>query len=276
MTEREIWIHDLDDPRLAPYRHLKTHNSTRDQDLFVLEGAKLFDRLLLSRYPVDTVLVSDRFVAEISPRVPAGVPLYVVAHAHVSEIVGFNFHQGVLACGRRQPPLDVEQLVKTAPAGAGSTLLVAPQVDNPENLGALVRIADVFGVLAVVTGPRSPDPLSRRVLRVSMGTALRVPVVTASDLIATLDRLRRRHGYQVVATVTSPAACALDAYAPPPSGRIALAFGCEAHGLDKTWLAFSDQVLTIPMRPDAESLNLAVAAGIVTHHATRALRPPPS
>src|SRR5262249_175489 len=62
-------------------------------------------------------------------------------------------------------------------SGQRSAVVVCPRIDNPENLGAVVRIADVFGADAVLAGGRCPDPLSRRVLRVSMGSALRGPVV---------------------------------------------------------------------------------------------------
>jgi tRNA G18 (ribose-2'-O)-methylase SpoU len=173
----------------------------------------------------------------------------------------------VLACGHRRPWPGLDELTASAATGPGSTLLVCPQLDNPENLGAILRIADVFGVLGVVAGPRCPDPLSRRVLRVSMGMALRVPVVTPADLLAELGQLRTGHGYRLAAAVVAPGATPLPCYEPPP--RLAVLLGCEAHGLDPAWLRLCDDRVTIPMRPGAESLNVAVAAGIIVHHVTR-------
>jgi tRNA G18 (ribose-2'-O)-methylase SpoU len=266
MPANRISIDDPDDPRLAVYRHLKTHNLTRRDDRFVVEGEKLLDRLLASRFPVVSVLVSERSEASVGPKVPDGVPLYVMPHARVEALVGFNLHRGVLACGARVAWPGLTALVAGAAAGPGATLIVCPQVDNPENLGAIVRTADVFGVLAVVTGPRCPDPLSRRVLRVSMGMALRVPVVTCEDLDGPLEALRRDHGYRLAATVLEPPAVALGRYAAPD--RLAVLFGCEAHGLDPRWVARCDDRITIPMRPGAESLNLAVAVAVVVHHVT--------
>jgi tRNA G18 (ribose-2'-O)-methylase SpoU len=261
-----IPIRDLDDPRLAMYRHLKATNLTRRADQFVVEGEKLFDRLVSSRFPVASVLVSERSEGAVAGRVPEGVPLFVAPHGQVEELVGFNLHRGVLACGYRRPWPRLDPLVR-AFAGPRSVLAVCPQVDNPENLGAILRLADVFGVLAVVAGPRSPDPLSRRVLRVSMGMALRVPVVTPDDLPAALVRLRSDWGFRLAATVTDPSAEPVDRFEAP--GRLAVLLGSEAHGLDPELVALCDHRLTVPMRSGAESLNVAVAVGITLHHLTR-------
>jgi tRNA G18 (ribose-2'-O)-methylase SpoU len=255
-------IGDLDDPRLAMYRRLKASNATRDRNEFVVEGEKLFDRLLLSRFPIASVLASDRLAPSIAPRVPAGAPLYVVPEPRIAELVGYNFHRGVLACGVRTPWSPLASIARDS--GPRAVLVVCPQVDNPENLGAIVRLADVFGAETVVASGRCPDPLSRRVLRVSMGTALRTPVVVEADLPGSLESLKRDHRFEAVAAVVDPSAEPLGRYA--PSGRVALVFGSEGHGLDPDWLDRCDRRVTIPMRAGAESLNLAVAAGIVLHH----------
>jgi tRNA G18 (ribose-2'-O)-methylase SpoU len=145
--------------------------------------------------------------------------------------------------------------------------VVCPRIDNPENLGAIVRVADVFGTAGVLVGARCPDPLSRRVLRVSMGSALRLPVVSPPDLADELDRLGRDFGFETVAAVAGPDAWPLDDFRSP--ARLALLLGSEAHGLEPDWLARCDRRVTIPMAPGVDSLNVAVAAGILLYHATR-------
>ena len=260
-------IADLDDPRIAIYRQLKATNRTRWSGEFVVEGEKLLDQLLASPFPLSSVLVGDRHEARVADRVPAGVPLYVVPHAALDLLVGFNFHQGVLASGRRHPSPWVDLSGLLAALGERATLIVCPRLDNPENLGALVRLGDVFGVDAVLVGARCPDPLSRRVLRVSMGTALRLPVIASEDLEHDVARLVAHDGFTSVATVVTPDAEPLDTFRRP--GRLALVFGSESVGLTPDWLARCDRRLTIPMRPGAGSLNVAVAAGIVLYHASR-------
>jgi tRNA G18 (ribose-2'-O)-methylase SpoU len=259
-------VENVSDPRLALYRDLKATNATRWLDQFVVEGEKLFERLLTSRFPVASVLTSDRYESLANGRLPEAIPHYVVPDAQISRLVGFNFHRGILACGHRLPWPEIDEVIEKA--GPRSTLALCPRIDNPENLGSLIRIADVFGLDALVVGDRCPDPLSRRVLRVSMGTVLRLPVVMADNLERVADRLRRTHGYKLIATVVDPKAIPLDDF--QRAGRMVVAFGSEGHGLDPEWVERCDQRITIPMRPGAESLNQAVAAGIILYHVTRA------
>jgi tRNA G18 (ribose-2'-O)-methylase SpoU len=256
-----VAIADLDDPRIAVYRNLKATNQTRGSGRFVVEGEKLLDRLLLqaSRWPLDSVLVDDRHEARVTAKVSEETSLYVVPHRLLDLLVGFNFHQGVLACGVRVPQPELAGLV--AGLGARATLMVCPRIDNPENLGALIRLGDVFGVDALVVGPRCPDPLSRRVLRVSMGTALRLPVVVSQELDQDAGRLDPAWGFTGVAATVAPDAEPIADFRRP--ARLALWLGSESAGLDPASIAGCDRRVTIPMRPGAESLNVAVAAGII-------------
>jgi tRNA G18 (ribose-2'-O)-methylase SpoU len=260
-----ILIDRLDDPRLAPYRQLKATNATRGRSEFVVEGAKLVERLIASRFPVASVLATDRKLAAVAQLVPEAVPLYVIPHQLADVLVGFNFHQGVLGCGLRIEPPSLDAIVPGA--GERFTLVVCPRLDNPENLGAILRLADVFGVAAVLAGPGCPDPLSRRVLRVSMGMALRVPVITTPRLPDDLRRLRDESGVELVAAVAHEQAMPFDSYRRPP--RIALVLGRESSGLEGPWDELCRRRLVVPMRSGAESLNVAVAAGIMLYHLTR-------
>ena len=163
---------DLDDPRIAVYRSLKATNQTRGLDHFVVEGDKLVRRLAASRFPVVSILATDRFDgSRLDQILSEDVPIYRVPFEQVHAIVGFPFHRGVLGCGRRIDWPECKQIVRFA--GKRCTLVICPKISNPENLGAIARIGDVFGIDAILAGPSCPDPLSRRVLRVSMGSVLR-------------------------------------------------------------------------------------------------------
>lgn len=256
-----IPLESLDDPRLISYRHLKATNETRNLPKFVVEGEKLVDQLIQSRYPMESALLSSHHADQIGPRLPEHLPAFVVEHSRITELVGYNFHQGALAVGVRLPQIDPETFFGGMPVSR--TLVVCPVVHNPENLGTIIRTADVFGVDAVLVGPTCPDPLSRRVLRVSMGTVLDLPVIVLDDLAERLEGWRSRLGLRLVATVTD-----LDAEPIKRMGRpdlLAIVMGSEAHGLPSDWVARCDHRITIPMRPGAESLNVAVAAGIVLY-----------
>ena len=259
----QIPIDNPEDPRLEIYANLKATNATRHSGLFVLEGEKLLLQLLASPlYPIHSALTTDRKAQQIAALLSPEVPLYVLPHERISELVGYNFHQGVLACGKERAwpdPLDLARYALTR--GNRLTLVACPEIQNPENLGAMVRISDVFGVDAVLAGPDCPDPLSRRVLRVSMGTVLRLPVCRVANFEESLCALRDQLNVDLVATVTNPAAEKLGQFR--RADRIVLLFGNESSGLSRDWVDRCNKQLTIPMRPEAESLNISVAAGVI-------------
>jgi tRNA G18 (ribose-2'-O)-methylase SpoU len=206
--------------------------------------------------------VTDRYEARIAPQVPTDVPLFVIPHDRINTLVGFHYHQGVLACAKRGAWPALEPFVSRL--GTRAVLVLCPELDNPENLGAIVRLSDVFGADAVLVGSRGcPDPLSRRVLRVSMGTALRVPVIAVDDLESASDRLHADWAFQRYATVTDPTAEPLPALCRPD--RLALVLGGEADGLSSSWTSRCERRVTIPMRAGAESLNVALAASILLY-----------
>ncbi len=261
---REL-VTDLDDPRIAIYRALKATNLTRGLDQFVVEGEKLVERLQASRFPLVSILATDRYVTRLQGRLPEDVPVYVVSHDRIHAVVGFPFHRGVLACGQRMAWPPAEEIV--GQGGRYCTLAVCPRLSNPENLGAIARIGDVFGIDAILAGPSCPDPLSRRVLRVSMGAALRLPVVIVDRLDQLADQLAGSFQIEFWAAVADPLADSFEQISRPD--RVALVVGEEDEGVSPDWLARCRQSITIPMRLGASSLNVSVATGILLYHLTR-------
>jgi len=261
-TER---IEDLDDPRLAVYRSLKATNRTRGLDHFIVEGEKLVERLVASRYPVRSILVTDRHLSRLGAALPEDAPVYVVPFEKVHDLVGFPFHQGALACGGRLPQPDWRAL--WAGDDGPLTLAICPKISNPENLGSIARLCDVFGVDGILAGPSCPDPFSRRVLRVSMGSALRVPILVSTDPLALSRELGEALGMSFWAAVADETAAPFESLAPPR--RLGLVLGDENEGVDADWVARCDQSITIPMRGAASSLNVSTAAAILLYHVTR-------
>jgi tRNA G18 (ribose-2'-O)-methylase SpoU len=261
-----IPLDDLDDPRLSIYRSLKATNETRRLEQFVVEGERLVERLVASRFPVVSLLVTDRYESKLGVSIDDAVPIYVVPHAVVDAIVGFPFHRGVLACGERSPWPGLEAIVGSLDRPV--FLAICPKLSNPENLGALARIGDVFGIDAILVGPECPDPFSRRVLRVSMGAVLRLPVIVVPDrLIDVAGRLARTAGIALMAAVADLDAESFEEIERP--ARLGLVLGDEHEGIDREWLDQGARAVTIPMRPGASSLNVAVAAGILIQRWTR-------
>jgi tRNA G18 (ribose-2'-O)-methylase SpoU len=135
---------------------------------------------------------------------------------------------------------------------------VLPELGDPENLGSAFRNASAFGCSAIFLGPSGPDPLCRRVLRVSMGASLSLPWTRLSGP-AELSSLAAR-GYSLVACVLDAEAADLRSW--PRPERLALVLGNEAFGLSPPWLEACDAGLTLAMEGGTDSLNVATAAAV--------------
>jgi tRNA G18 (ribose-2'-O)-methylase SpoU len=256
------YVESLSDPRLAPYARLNQSNLTRGSGLFVAEGDKVVERLIDSDFEVDSLLAEDEWAARLGSRLSPGTPIYVATRELMSELIGFRFHRGVLACGRRKPAPTLEQILP--PADQSATLLVCPAVQDPTNLGSIVRSAAALGATAILLGSECADPFSRRVLRVSMGSVLYLPIRESPDLAADIIALREQHGFEMLATVLDPRATPLAEVSRPR--RLALVLGSEGHGLDERWLQLSSGQITLPMQAGIDSLNVAIAAAVFLYH----------
>lgn len=269
-------ISDIDDPRLAIYRDLPQKNPTRRSGVFIAEGQKVVERLIASRFPVESILAEPAYAERFSSLVAADVPVYAAPRDTLEATVGFNFHRGALACGRRLPSLFMaEFLADLGQIGPGetirsrserTTLVVCPDVQDPTNLGSIIRTTAAFGCQGIILESRCADPFSRRVLRVSMGAALRLPIVESRDLCSDLRQLLEA-GFELAATVIDPTAQPLSAAS--RGERLAILFGSEGHGLSSEMQSLCTQRVTIPMHPGIDSLNVAVAAAVFLHHFMR-------
>ena len=259
-------IESIDDPRIAPYRNLR-ERTLRGEEIFLTEGRELTLRLLESPFVTESILASDDFASEFERLVGDRVPLYVGPEKLLIEVVGFNFHRGVLAIGRRREPLAFDDLLARLAAKSQVRLVICPEITKPENMGLIFRSAGAFGLDGMLVGGQSCDPFSRRCLRVSMGGALRVPFVKTPCLLADLKRLKQVCGVELVAAVVDPHAQPISNV--PWPARTGVLMGNEFTGLSSDWLAICDRRVTIPMLPSVDSLNLGVSAGIFLYEMTR-------
>lgn len=297
-----VTVDDPDDGRLAEYRDLDDPALRRRREaadaIFVVEGRVAVRQILRSGYDVRSLLVDDHQAVAVADLVDAvrarGAPVYVGRRAVVAATVGFALHRGVVAIARRPPAADPRRLVAAArctPSAGGAPPIVAvlEGVNDHENIGALFRNAAAFGVAGVLLDPSCADPLYRRSVRVSVGHVLSVPFARLSPWPAALDEVRAA-GFVVAALVPQPAASSPDRHLEPgtlqelaararnpaqPVGAagVAVLVGAEGHGLSAAGIAAADHVVSIPMAPGVDSLNVATAAAIAFYELTR-VHPP--
>ncbi len=150
-------------------------------------------------------------------------------------------------------------------APAPQLVLFLDGVQDPGNVGAIIRAAEGTGATAVITGSGTADPRGWKALRGSMGSTFRLPVASA-DSLATALAAARAAGLHLFAAVPRGGTPLADANLTRPAGIV---LGGEGAGLPAGTIAGTDEALTIAMRPPVESLNVAIAAALVLYEASR-------
>jgi tRNA G18 (ribose-2'-O)-methylase SpoU len=264
-----VAIDHPDDPRLAVYlglrdHALRQHRERPDGDLagvFIAEGDIVVERALAGGFTMVHCLIDAARTVPLPAWFPPDVPVYAAGVRVLERITGMGVHRGMLACFERRSLPGVESVI-----GPARRVVVAEGINNPTNIGVIVRSAAALGVDALVLDPSCSDPLYRRAARVAMGEVYRFPYARTGPLPEGLEPLRR-HGFVIVAL--TPAPDAIDIAEVPAAERIALVVGAEGHGLREPTLAGADLRVRIPMHAGVDSLNVGSAAAVACYALTR-------
>ena len=241
-------------------RLIESSRDRRKSGRCVLEGAHLID-VYTTRVgaPETLVIVDDRLadpaIAQLLARVPAS-RIVAIPRTVFSELATLPPDIGALA---------VVTAPRAAPSGPGRFCLILEDVQDPGNVGSMIRTAAAAGVDQVVLSPHCAFAWSQKALRAGQGAHFLTVLVENTDLDAWLATFHAAGG-TLVATVVRDAP---SLYASDLRGRLALAIGREGAGLSPALLARADQRVTIPMAVDSESLNAAAAAAVVLFEAAR-------
>ncbi len=150
-------------------------------------------------------------------------------------------------------------------ADGANLIIVAHQLQDPGNLGTIIRSAEAAGASGVAVSPHTVDPYNAKTVRASMGSILRLPVVSVEDLPAFLRKCRQK-GFQTVATVVTGEKTHFDIDLTMPTVVI---LGQEGAGLPDEVMPDIDLQIRIPMARTVESLNVATAAAVILYEAMR-------
>ena len=221
---------------------------------------------------VSLVLLADREVATRALRevVEAARQSAVTSEARprasLDELVGTTGHQGVVAIVGEYPYADLEDLLaEAARRGEPPFLVILDGVQDPQNLGALVRSAHVFGAHGVVIPQDRAAPVTSAAVKASAGATEHTRVARVVNLARTLELLRGR-GLWIVGGVA-------DGGRPPwevnLSGPLALVVGAEGKGIRPLVLRGCDHLVRIPMRGQVASLNASAAGAVLLYEAVR-------
>ena len=240
------------------------HQGSGDDDILI-DGPHLVEEAIASRLPLTIACFSDSSFADRLRILAAqvedqGVATYTVSDPVFQSMSPVQHSSGVIAIARR-PATTMDVLLERAP----QLLLLLEGVQDPGNVGAIVRAAEACGATGVIAGLGTADPFGWKALRGAMGSSFRLPIVARASLQDVLPRLRSA-GIRIFATVARGGAAPSELDFRSPA---AILLGSEGSGLPDEFERAADERLTLPMRPPVESLNVAIAAALVLYEASR-------
>ena len=233
-------ITSLKNPKVAAWKALKDRKGRRESGCFLVEGRKMVEEALASAFDVETVLVQEGM------ELPDGLtmPVYELPE-HVLTAV----------CDTKTPQQ----------SALGKHIVVLDGVQDPGNVGTIIRTADAAGLDGVLLSTQCADVFSPKVLRATMGSIFRMNLRTTDDLPGELTKLREK-GYSILSSQ-------LDGTPfyerQGVAERFALIIGNEGNGVSEQVQQTATHRVRLPMRGGAESLNAAIAAAIMMYELMR-------
>lgn len=245
-------------------RKLKIKKYRQENKQFVVEGIRSVEEAISSGAHVQYCLCSenisgDRIESLQRAAQKKGIKIYMISGDLIDEICDTETPQGIVAIVDRE-----NYSLKQLTSGT-DFLVIADRIQDPGNLGTIIRTADAAGADGVVLSEGTVDPYSPKVLRSTMGSVFHIPVVSVPDICDAIDTMKE-NGFSIYASSLEGSS---PYYSREYNGKVAIVIGNEASGVDPKILLKSDRLIKIPMPGQAESLNAAVAGGILMFEVIR-------
>ena len=261
-----IEITDFSAPELDVYARLTGAQlrACPPGGLFIAEGVTVIGHALDAGYRIASLLMERRHIVGKATGLIArcgDVPVYTADSRTLEQLTGFALTRGILAAFYRPELPTLAQVCADA-----RRVAVLEGLNDPTNVGAVMRSAAALGMDAVLLTPSCCDPLHRRAVRVSMGTVFQVPWTRigqqAQDWPEGGMMLLREMGFATVAMALSEDSVEIDDPCLVREERLAVILGAEGDGLAKTTIARCDYTARIPMLHGVDSLNVAAASAV--------------
>jgi TrmH family RNA methyltransferase len=244
--------------RVKQLRAAFQENSRLSQGLVAIEGDHLLEEALRSGIAPRTVFLSQR--REV-PRLPQSTEIIYLTDDVFASSVETRSPRGIAAL-IDQPTYRLNAVLDEP----SPLLLVAAGLQDPGNLGTLIRSAEAFGAAGVLTTPGTVSPWNQKALRASVGSIFRIPVVPVTK--EDLSEIQTR-GVRLLAAVGADGNGVIPAQEIDLTRSSAIIIGNEGSGLAPEWLAMAIARITIPCPGPVESLNAAVAGSLLLYEASR-------
>jgi TrmH family RNA methyltransferase len=258
-------INSRQNPVVRTFRELARQPDANGARL-LLDGAHLIREAMAAGVEFETVAVAASRIAGTEEADVAraaanhGARVLTFAESAFAAMSPVRAPSGIVAIARRKP-IDAEEIYRQE----NGFVLIAVDVQDPGNVGSLIRAGEAGGISGVLVCGASASPFSWKAVRGSMGSVLRLPVAAGLTVEAAVSCIRKHDG-RIVAAVPRDGR---DPDSVSWRGRVALLVGGEGAGLSDAAARLADDLVTIPMAEPVESLNVAVAGAILVYAARR-------
>ncbi len=243
-----------------------THTKTRKKEkVFLLEGVTFVKEALQDySHLIDFVILGEGFsksekgkeFVEILNK--KKILFYIFSSKLIKELTSTETPQGIFAVVKQQEFSEWKIFLEESP----NIVLIIEELQDPNNVGAVIRVADAVGVKAIFYTKGTADPYSLKAVRASAGSILHLPVIYIEESLKELILELKSSGFQIIATVTNNGKSLFQAEF---QEKVAIIVGNEARGVSEKAKSLSDELITIPVYGKAQSLNVAVATGIILY-----------
>lgn len=263
-----IKIEDFNAPELDVYARLTGQQLKSkldpEQAIFIAESPEVIRVAMNAGIEPLSLLTDERLINSAVENIidrMGDKPIYTAKREVLSSLTGFALTRGALAAMKRPKKRSVEEIISSA-----RRIAILEEVADTTNIGALFRSAAALNIDAVLVTPTCCDPLSRRAVRVSMGTVFQVPWTwigySASDWPQKGLDLLNSLGFRTVAMALTDDSVSIDDEALMSEEKLAIILGTEGTGLKSETIAKCDYTAKIPMSHGVDSLNVACAGAV--------------
>jgi TrmH family RNA methyltransferase len=249
-------------------KHARLVREGRVDDQIFIEGARLCEEALNAGLNISDIFFTENFARSERHREflnkAEKFNLIETAEKVFDALSDTKTSQGVIVIAEK-PARGKETIEANLKKTEFPLVVLLHQINNPANLGAILRTAEAVGVSGIITTKNSTDLFSPKALRAAMGAAFRIPAWTDADYFEALEWAKAHELKSVCADIRSAKSYTEIDW---KSGRL-LVMGSEGHGLTDAEQNAADENLIIPMENGVESLNVAVACGVILFEAKR-------
>lgn len=237
---------------------------------FTIEGRNAVIEAFRSGKPIDRVYILDGCqdgpVLTIKREArKQDTQIKYVARERLDQMSETGKHQGVIACAAAYEYADIEDMFQLAEKrGEDPFFFLLDNIEDPHNLGAIIRTANLAGAHGVIIPKNRAAGLTATVARTSAGALNYTPVARVTNLAAAIEELKKRGLWFVCADMQGTRMYDLNL-----KGPIGLVIGSEGEGVGRLVKEKCDMVASIPMKGDIDSLNASVAAGVLAYEIVR-------